>query len=611
MKLTIGKKIITGYLAGTIVTLLIGAIGLYGIIMLDTALTYIGSNRIPTSAAIQELKYLPPLIRSCQYEIAATRGEPDRVRDLQNIKTGYQTTFAGIDSAWSQLSGMPRTSEEGQTMLAAVAAKFELWRQPCQASMDAYIDRLIQTPEGPELDALYKEYRNALQNIDHTAEEFETALEALYQRQTRTLQQLITVYNGLGKRLIVITLIGIIAGIVISLVLGFFTARLITKPIKQAFNFLEAMAHGDLTQEIYSNSNDEVGEMINLLNLTREGIKSLVLAIKDRAKTLSGVGAELSSVSVETAASLDQMSANTKKIQTRSNEQFDGAAKTNEAVDGITKNIDALNTDIEQQAAHISRSSSAIEEMTSNIASVTHTLGENERNVRRLAEDSEKGRTGLFEVSQNIQEVARESEGLLEINAVMQNIASQTNLLSMNAAIEAAHAGESGKGFAVVADEIRKLAESSSEQAKTVSTVLKQIKGSLDKISGATQTVLNTFENIDSGVKTVSAQTEQIRNAMEEQGVGNREVLTVVGALNQATHGVTRSSANMRDGSHEIIGIGRHLMILTQDVSNGVTEMTAGIEQISAATGRIREIGQVNKQNVDGLINEIGKFKVE
>jgi methyl-accepting chemotaxis protein len=207
--------------------------------------------------------------------------------------------------------------------------------------------------------------------------------------------------------------------------------------------------------------------------------------------------------------------------------------------------------------------------------------------------------------------VARESEGLLEINAVMQNIASQTNLLSMNAAIEAAHAGEAGKGFAVVADEIRKLAESSSEQAKTVSTVLKKIKESLDKISGATQIVLNTFENIDAGVKTVSAQTEEIKNAMEEQGVGNREVLTVVDALNQVTHDVTRSSAEMRDGSHEIIGTGRHLMVLSKEVSSGVIEMAAGIKQIDARAGRIREIGQVNKQNIDGLINEIGKFKVE
>ncbi|MDR2484689.1 MAG: methyl-accepting chemotaxis protein, partial [Treponema sp.] len=430
MKLTIGKKIITGYLAGTIVTLLIGAIGLHGIVTLNNALTYIDTNRIPNSDVIQGLEHLRSRIRSYRYEITATQGEPDRAGDLQKIKTGYQTTFAAIDSTWDKLSRIPRSTDEGRALLAALTAKFEAWRQPCQASMDAYIDRLAQTPEGPELDLLYKDYRSALHNMNRATEEFEAALDALYEQNTRTVQALVKTNDALGKSLIIITLLGIAVGIAVSLVLGFFIAGLITKPIKHAFDFLEAMAHGDLTQEIHSNSNDEVGDMINLLNLTREGIKSLVLAIKHRSEDLYNVGNELSSMSIETAASLDQMSANTKKIETLAEDQFQGAVKTNDEVQGITKNIDTLNTSIERQAAQIDRSSSSIEEMTANIASVTHTLGQNEQNVRRLAEDSEKGRAGLFEVSQDLQEVARESEGLLEINAVMQNIASQTNLLS-------------------------------------------------------------------------------------------------------------------------------------------------------------------------------------
>jgi methyl-accepting chemotaxis protein len=170
----------------------------------------------------------------------------------------------------------------------------------------------------------------------------------------------------------------------------------------------------------------------------------------------------------------------------------------------VTLNINKLNGHVEQQTESVSQSSSAIEEMLANIQSVTQTLVRNAENVDELIDAAKVGRTGLEEVSSDIQEIARESAGILEINSVMQNISSQTNLLSMNAAIEAAHAGEAGKGFAVVADEIRKLAENSGKQSKTISQVLKTIKGSIDKITASTNTVLEKFQAIDDRVRIVS-----------------------------------------------------------------------------------------------------------
>jgi methyl-accepting chemotaxis protein len=266
---------------------------------------------------------------------------------------------------------------------------------------------------------------------------------------------------------------------------------------------------------------------------------------------------------------------------------------------------------VERQGESVAQSSSAIEEMLANIQSVSQTLIKNAGNVKELMEASEVGRSGLQEVAADIQEIARESEGLLEINAVMENIASQTNLLSMNAAIEAAHAGEAGKGFAVVADEIRKLAENSGEQSKTISTVLKKIKDSIDKITKSTDSVLNKFEAIDGGIRTVSDQEENIRNAMEEQNAGSQQILEAIGQLNEVTRMVKDGSTQMLEGSEQVIHESRNLELATQEISNGMNEMAVGADQINAAVSRVNAITGENKESIEVLVKEVSKFKVE
>jgi len=200
--------------------------------------------------------------------------------------------------------------------------------------------------------------------------------------------------------------------------------------------------------------------------------------------------------------------------------------------------MDRLNGHLETQSSAITESSAAIEEMIANIRSVSNTLMKNAESVKGLQEASVVGHSGLIEVITDIREIAHESESLLGINSVMSNIASQTNLLSMNAAIEAAHAGQSGRGFAVVADEIRKLAESSSKQSKTIGAVLKKIKSSIDKITKSTDSVIGKFTAIEDGVNTVAIQEEGIFNAMTEQGAGSSQIMQAVAQVNDITYQV-------------------------------------------------------------------------
>ncbi|GHU27113.1 methyl-accepting chemotaxis protein [Spirochaetia bacterium] len=415
------------------------------------------------------------------------------------------------------------------------------------------------------------------------------------------------------RQITIFTIIIAFVSIVIAAVVVYFITLKVTQPIVVVADTLKEISEGagDLTKTVSVHSNDEIGDMAHFFNLTIEKIKDLVVIIKRQAMILSATGSDLASHMTESAAAINEITANIQGIKGMVLNQSASVTETNATMGQITNNIDKLNVHVEYQSDSVSRSSSAIEEMLANIESVTKTLIKNADNVQKLANASEVGRTGLQEVDTDIREIARESEGLLEINEVMENIASQTNLLSMNAAIEAAHAGEAGKGFAVVADEIRKLAESSGEQSQTISTVLKKIKSSIDKISASTNNVLNKFEAIDSGVKTVSDQEMSIRNSMEEQSVGSKQILQSIGQLNEATTMVKNSSEEMLQGSQQVIKEGKNLESSTQEITSGMNEMASGAEQINVAISHVNTISGDNKQNIDVLVREVSKFKVE
>ena len=364
----------------------------------------------------------------------------------------------------------------------------------------------------------------------------------------------------------------------------------------------------DLSNRMYVISYDDMGHLSSAINLMLDNLRDSFANIKGQTKKVSAISDNLSISMKRTAEAIDVIMNRIEAVKDQALNQSGSVEETNAAVEQIASNIGELNKHIEQQSVSVTESSSAIEQMLASISSVTQTLVNNSENIANLTKASEEGRYDLETVSTDIQQVAKDSESLLEISTVIQDIASQTNLLSMNAAIEAAHAGDAGKGFAVVAEEIRKLAENSGQEAQKVAEVLITIKESVDKITNSIGHVTARFEQIDAEVKTVASQEGLIRNAMEEQTAGSREVFDSLSHLNDLTQKVREGSGDMITGSKKVLSEGANLTKLSQDIASSTDEMAKSAEMITTSVAEVDQLSVQNGNSISSLLKELEKF---
>jgi methyl-accepting chemotaxis protein len=407
-----------------------------------------------------------------------------------------------------------------------------------------------------------------------------------------------------ARRSVLMLSILLATGIVASVFLGLGMAKSFASPLRMTAAAAHSIAAGRLRISMdprYSRRTDEVGDLVRALSDMTTDLNDGMRTIGASVEELGSVGAELATSMERTDRALERITAGVEAVSGQSIEQSAGVEETAATVRVMAGTIEELDREIEAQAKGVAESSSSVEEMVGNIRSIAANVERLSAGFGHLLAAAEDGRSKLERATGFIGEVAKQSDKLREANTVVSGIAAKTNLLAMNAAIEAAHAGDAGRGFAVVADEIRGLAGSAAAQSKEISRDIGGIRRSIDEAVGSAAEARDSFAAVQEHIRDVSELEREINGSLDEQRAGSRQILEALASINDVSGKVRSESHELRSGSQAIgaeMGELQHATLLLKEAAEAIGR---SMREIGESTSEVARLSLRNRSAIEAV----------